>query len=50
MICKGATKAAHPLLICKVLANIKKNEAAIAVSQLLEEWAQVADSFQVNLW
>jgi hypothetical protein len=46
MLCESATEAELPP-IWKVLANVKKKEAVIAVSQLLEEWARQADSFHV---
>jgi hypothetical protein len=46
MLCEAATEAALPP-IWKILANTKKKEVVIAVSQLLEERARQADSFHV---
>jgi hypothetical protein len=46
MLCEAATEVELPP-IWKILANIKKKEAVIAVSHLLEERAWEADSFKV---
>jgi hypothetical protein len=46
MLCEAATEAELPP-IWKILANVKKKEAVIAVSQLFEERARQADSFHV---
>jgi hypothetical protein len=46
MLCEAATEAALPP-IWRVLANVKKKEAVVAVSQLLEGRAREADSFRV---
>jgi hypothetical protein len=46
MLCEAATEAELPP-IWKILANIKKEEAVIVVSHLLEERAREADSFIV---
>jgi hypothetical protein len=47
MLCESATEA-HLPPIWKVLANVKKKEAVMAVSQLVEERAWQADSFRVS--
>jgi hypothetical protein len=44
MLCQTATKANLPP-IWKVLANVKKKEVVVAVSQLVKEQALQADSF-----
>jgi hypothetical protein len=46
MLCEAATEDSLPP-IWKVLANVKKKEAVVAVSQLLEARAREADSFHV---
>jgi hypothetical protein len=46
MLCESVTKDSLPL-IWRVLANVKKKEAVVAVSQLLESRAREADSFLV---
>jgi hypothetical protein len=46
LLCKLAMEAALPP-IWKLLANVKKKEAVVAVSQLLEEHAWAVDSFPV---
>jgi hypothetical protein len=46
LLCKAVTEEALPP-IWAVLANVKKKEAVVAVSQLLEEWVHNMDSFRV---
>jgi hypothetical protein len=46
LLCESATETALPP-IWKLLANVKKKEAVVAVSQLVEERACDADSFHV---
>lgn len=46
LLCEAATEAALPP-IWRLLANVKKKEAVVAVSQLVEERARNADSFHV---
>jgi hypothetical protein len=46
MLCEAATEDALPP-IWRVLANVKKKEAVVAVSQLLNSRAREADSFRV---
>jgi hypothetical protein len=44
MLCKAVTKDAL-LLIWRVLANVKKKEAVVAILQLLNSWAHEVNSF-----
>jgi hypothetical protein len=46
MLCEAMTEDALPP-IWRVLANVKKKEAVVAVSQLLNSRAREADSFHV---
>jgi hypothetical protein len=46
MLCESMTKDTLPL-IWRVLASVKKKEAVVAISQLLESRAREADSFLV---
>jgi hypothetical protein len=46
MLCEAATEDTLPP-IWRILANVKKKEAVVAVSQLLESRAREADSFFV---
>jgi hypothetical protein len=46
ILCEAPTEAALPP-IWRILANVKKKEAIVVVSQLIEERTQEADSFFV---
>jgi hypothetical protein len=46
MLCEAVTDDALPSIL-RVLANVKKKEAVVAVSQLLNSRAREADSFLV---